>query len=124
MFKTVRAKLILSYVAIVALFLLLALGGSLIIAQDISRASTLGSLHEKSAIIDPLVQFEVNNSARPIAQTMLARLRDGIRQAQVRVLIVNGDTMTVQEDTSLQNPMLGGSFRVRDASAPDLYTAR
>jgi signal transduction histidine kinase len=123
MFKTLRAKLILSYAAIVGLFLLLALGGSVLIAQDLGKTGTYKSLHEKGAIIFPFVQFEINNSSRPAAQSILSKLREGITQSRVRVIVVNSDTMVVEDDSSNQSSLTGGTFKISDDVAPDLYTA-
>ena len=116
MFKTLRSKLIFSYAAVVGLFLLLAVGGTVVVAATYGQRSAFDDLRQKGALIFPLLQVEVNNSARPAAQPLLARLRDGIQRSGVRVLLVNADTMVVVDDSSTAFHAVGQTFKMPSGS--------
>ncbi|MFL5733378.1 MAG: sensor histidine kinase [Chloroflexia bacterium] len=124
MFKTLRAKLIFSYAAVVLLGIVLAMIVSLALAKVVSDRNTYESLREKGALAFPAVQRELANQQRPLAQPVVLAIQARMMQARLRVLIVDPTTMTVEADTSMANNATDTRFPLPDpdASAQQLTT--
>lgn len=83
--------------------LLLAIGGTLALARDYAQQTGLRSLAEKWSLVMPLVRLAANSQNRPnnpVVRAVLGNVQDAIRNANVRVLLVDPATLQVVEDTS------------------------
>jgi signal transduction histidine kinase len=117
MFKTLRAKLIFSYAAVVLLGIVLAMLVSLALAKTVSERNIYENLREKGALAFPFVQRELMNQLRPNPQPVLGAIQERILQARLRVLIVNPTTMTVEADTSMAGNATGTRFPLAGADS-------
>src|SRR5438093_10040226 len=112
MFHTLRAKLIVSYAAVVALSIFLAVIVSVALARSVSDRTIYESLREKGALAVPAVQRELADQQRPVSRAALAVVRGRMARAQLRVLIVDPATMTVLADTSMSTDATGKAFSI------------
>ena len=110
MFKTLRAKLIVSYAAVVALSIFLAVIVSVALARSVSDRTIYESLREKGALAVPAVQRELADQQRPVSQAVLAVVQERMARAQLRVLIVDPSTMMVLADTAMGTNATGEPF--------------
>jgi signal transduction histidine kinase len=121
MFKTLRSKLILSYIAIAVLCLALALGVLGLLARDFAREAGFRSLDQKKSLATPyvelLVALELQSVKNPRVglRPVLNRIAGNIRDAGLRVLLLDPATSEIREDTSLQFNATGERFRFDDS---------
>ncbi|MEO5953071.1 MAG: HAMP domain-containing sensor histidine kinase, partial [Chloroflexia bacterium] len=120
MFRTLRSKLTFSYLAVALLCLLLAIGGTLALARDYAQRSGLKTLGEKWSLVMPLVRVAANNSGKkdtPVSRAILGTVQDAIRNANVRVLLIDPATLQVVEDTSTRYNATGQPIRFDEDEA-------
>jgi signal transduction histidine kinase len=121
MFKTLRSKLILSYIAIAVLCLALALGVLGLLARDFAREAGFRSLDQKKSLATPyvelLVALELQSVKNPRVglRPVLNRIAGNIRDAGLRVLLLDPATSEIREDTSLQFNATGERFPFDDS---------
>ncbi len=124
MFRTLRSKLTFSYLAVALLCLLLAIGGTLALARNYAQREGYKTLDEKWSLAMPLIRVAANNEARRdtvLTRAILGTVQDAIRNANVRVLLVDPATLQVVEDTSTRYNATGQriNFDVDDADLQD-----
>lgn len=120
MFRTLRSKLTFSYLAVALLCLLLAIVGTLALARDYAQRAGLKTLEEKWSLVMPLVRVSLNNEARretPLTRAILGNVQEAIRDANVRVMLVDPATLQVVEDTSTSANTTGQPFNFRLSDA-------
>lgn len=114
MFRTLRSKLIFSYSAVAVLCLILVVVGTLAFARDFITRSGFKTLEDKRALATPLLRFSLsanNKPQTPRAKLIAESVTDSIRAANLRVLLVDADTLTVAFDTSARYDALNQPFR-------------
>ena len=133
MLKTLRSKLIVSYAAIAALCLMLALGVMALMARDFAREAGFRSLTQKRSLAAPyielLVGLEVQESKRGGTaeglRPILNGIGDNIRGSGLRVLLIDPKTLIIEEDTSLTFKAVGERMLFSDTIADfDVRIAR
>src|SRR5688500_7461780 len=110
MLRTLRAKLLLTYAAIAVLTLFLALIVTFLLARDYAQRNGFRTLQEKKALALPYTQFVIaselqlpQNQRRATPRQLLARsARESLRNAGLRLLLVDPTSMVITEDTSLR----------------------
>jgi signal transduction histidine kinase len=103
MFRTLRSKLIFSYVGIALLCLLLAVLGTLALARDYAQREGYTTLQEKWSLTMPLLRATLVAQRRPNSPAtalVLTGIQTAIRNADVRLLLLDPATLRVMEDTS------------------------
>jgi signal transduction histidine kinase len=103
MFRTLRSKLIFSYVGIALLCLLLAVLGTLALARDYAQREGYTTLQEKWSLTMPLLRATLVAQRRPnnpASALVLGGIQTAIRNADVRVILLDPATLRVVEDTS------------------------
>ena len=103
MFRTLRSKLIFSYVGIALLCLLLAVLGTLALARDYAQREGYATLQEKWSLTMPLLRATLVAQRRPNSPAtalVLTGIQTAIRNADVRLLLLDPATLRVVEDTS------------------------
>lgn len=127
MFRTLRAKLIVTYAGIAVLCLVLAMAVLLLLARDYSFRNSFKTLDEKKALVIPYVKLLIAGEIRPGTQTapqtkgILIGVRDSIGGSGLRVLLVDPNTMIIQEDTSSSFNAEGERFLFNDADVAKFY---
>ena len=126
MFRTLRSKLTFSYLAVALLCLLLAMGGMFALARDYAQRTGYRTLEEKWSLVMPLVRVAANNQARrdnPVSRAILGTVQEAIRNANVRVLLLDPATLQVVEDTSTRFNATGQriDFELDDADLQDRF---
>ncbi len=125
MFSTLRARLILSYVAIAALCLLMALGILVGLGKSYNERMTFNSLRSKSLLVLPFVRpLLANQQQRPAQKLVLDTIREGIANSGLRVLFVDPATLDVVEDTSVTYYATGKRLDDLEGKQTDLYLPR
>ena len=122
MFRTLRAKLVLTYAAIAVLTLLLALVVTFVLARDYAQRTAFRTLQEKKALALPYAQFVIadelrlpQDQRRGTPRQLLARsARDSIRNSGLRLLLIDPETMLITEDTSRRFDATGKRFPLYD----------
>ncbi len=122
MFRTLRAKLVLTYAAIAVLTLMLALVVTFVLARDYAQRDGFRTLQEKKALALPYTQFVIASELRqPLdprpntpRQLLVRSARDSIRNSGLRLLLVDPSTRLITEDTSLRFDASGKSFPLDD----------
>ena len=86
---------------------------------------TYQSLREKSALAVPRIQVEIAAQQRQNAPALQDRIREVFAKANLRVLLLDPDTMKVEVDTSFRNAT-GKTFKfdAADSDMQQMYTAR
>lgn len=127
MFRTLRAKLIVTYAGIAVLCLILALGVLLLLARDYAQRNSFKTLDEKKALVIPYVRLLVAGEMRgdaagpPASKRILSGVRESIGGSGLRVLLVDPNTMTVTEDTSARFNAEGQRFLFNDEDTTHFY---
>ena len=113
MFRTLRSKLIFSYVGVALLCLLLAVLGTLTLARDYAQREGYTTLQEKWSLVMPLLRTTLavqNRPNRQATRAILGGIQNAIRNADVRVLLLDPSTLRVVEDTSNRYNAIGQHF--------------
>jgi signal transduction histidine kinase len=127
MFRTLRAKLIVTYAGIAVLCLMLALGVLLLLARDYAQRNSFKTLDEKKALVIPYVRLLVAGEMRgdaggpPASKRILSGVRESIGGSGIRVLLVDPNTMVVMEDTSARFNAEGERFLFNDEDTTHFY---
>jgi signal transduction histidine kinase len=124
MFRTLRAKLFLTYAAIAVLTLMLALVVTFILARDYARRDGFMTLQEKKALALPYTQVVIASELRGVPaqdqrpntpRQLLARsARESMRNSGLRLLLVDPETRLVTEDTASPFDATGKAFPLAD----------
>ena len=107
-----------------ALCLVLALVVTVALATTYVENITYQSLREKSALAVPRIQVEIAAQQRQNAPALQDRIREVFAKANLRVLLLDPDTMKVEVDTSFRNAT-GKTFKfdAADSDMQQMYTA-
>ena len=92
MFRTLRSKLIFSYVGIALLCLLLSVLGTLALARDYAQREGYTTLQEKWSLTMPLLRATLVAQRRPnnpASALVLGGIQTAIRNADVRLLLLD-----------------------------------
>ena len=129
MFRTLRSKLIFSYVGVALLCLFLAVLGTLALARDYAQREGYITLQEKWSLTMPLLRATIVAQRRPNSPAnalVLTGIQTAIRNADVRVLLIDPTTLRVVEDTSGRYNTVGqqvdfglGGAQLQNALASD-----
>lgn len=101
MFKTLRAKLVLSYIAVAMLCLLIATVIALAFGRDVAQRSGLQNLRQKEQIVLPLLRIVYADLRRPRPRPLETMVWDSINKSGLRLLELDAKTLEVVRDTSL-----------------------
>ena len=110
MFRTLRSKLIFSYVGVAFLCLLLAVLGTLALARSYAQREGYNTLQEKWSLVMPLLRATLVVQRRPNSPAnalVLGGIQTAIRNADVRLLLLDPATLRVLEDTSGRSNTVG-----------------
>lgn len=127
MFRTLRSRLIASYVGIAVLCLVLALGVLLLLARDYAKRNGFKTLDEKKALVIPYVrlliagELQSANGTRTAPKRIMAAVKESIGGSGLRVLLIDPDTMEIEADTSNRYNSTGQRFIFDDSDTSSFY---
>ncbi len=122
MFRTLRAKLIATYVGVAALCLVLALGILLLLARDYVLRNGFKTLDEKKALALPYIRLVVQADSRAVPATRVSdSAKESIRSAGLRVLLIDPGSLEIKLDTSVNYNAEGKTFKFNDDNAAAFY---
>ncbi len=110
MFRTLRAKLVWSFAAVSVLMMVLVLAVGFVLAQTSARNTAFANLEQKQRIAVPfiaLVLLDERGGGRP---AMSDTARRALKSADLRVFVLNRDTLQVEHDTGGNAALLDKQF--------------
>jgi signal transduction histidine kinase len=111
MFRTLRSKLLWSFAAVSVLMLVLVLAVGFVLARTNARNTAFAALEQKRAIAVPYIALvlldERAQAGRPV---VTENARRALETADLRVFVLDRDTLLVEHDTGDNAAVLGKQF--------------